>query len=259
MEKCFYCGNDCELNNTVKNYLKPTFTNLDIIKTPNSEYICNECVWAFATGNQTIILIDGEIRENQSPRFYSWIIEKDKKTAATKAHIKQLREIVLNPPLAPFKIILADTSQKHLLFRATWAQSQDDYPVQFEEEQIIVNIAELQKRLIIADRLSAAIGKIALSNCERMSYAITVNNYYDDLTDYENWLNIKNESLSRLVVWLAKNKEDAGNEYPAINTGSVQTGNSRSNRSVKKDGRIRDESYDRRDGQLRIDFAGSIQ
>jgi CRISPR type IV-associated protein Csf1 len=257
IENCFYCGNDCGQNNIIKNYLKPTFTNLDIIKTPNSEYICDECIWAFATGNQEITLLDGEIRQGQSPRLYSWIIT-DKKIAATKAHIRQLREIILNPPPPPFKIILSDSGQKHLLFRTIWAQSQDNFPIQFEEEQIIVNITELQKRLTIADRLSSAIGKVALNNCERMSYAITINNYHDDLTDYENWLNIKNEPLSRLAVWLAKNKEDAGNEYPAINTRSVQTANSRINRSAQKDGRIRDKGDDGRDGQLRIDFARSV-
>jgi CRISPR type IV-associated protein Csf1 len=256
-ENCFYCNNNCGQSNKVKNYLKPTFTNLDIIGTPNSEYICDECVWAFSTGNQEIILLDGEIRQGQSPRLYSWIIT-DKKIAATKTHIKQLREIILNPPLPPFKIILSDSGQKHLLFRAIWALSQDNFPIQFEEEQIIINILNLKERLTIADKLSAAIGKVALNNCEKMSYAITINNYYDDLTDYENWLNIKNEPLSRLAVWLAKNKEDARNEYPTINTGSVQAANSRPNRPIKKNGRIRDEGNDERDSQLRIDFAGSI-
>ena len=111
-----------------------------------------------------------------------------------------------------------------------------------------------EKRLIIADKLSAAIGKIAILNPNKISYAITINNYYDDLADYENWLNIYKEPLSRIAIWLAKNKEDARNEYPAINDGTIQTANSRTGRSAKTNGRIRDKSDDRRNSQICFDF-----
>lgn len=252
-KKCFYCGNQCNNDYLIKDYIKSTFTNYDIVKNPNSNYICDECIWAFSS-DQQIILIDGEIKEKQSPRNFSWIIIKDKKIAATKRNIKELREIILNPPKPPFKIVLSDSGQKHLLFRAIWAQSQDNYLIQFEEEQIIINIIGLQKRLILADKLSAAIGKIAIKNPDKISYAITINNYYDDLTDYENWLNIYNQPLSRLAAWLAKNKEDARNEYPAINNRTIPAANSRIDRFAETDGRIRDERTDRGDSQICLDF-----
>lgn len=255
--KCFYCGNDCNQDNLIKNYLKPTFTNYDIVKCPNSEYICKECIWAFATNTEDIYLIDGEIKKNSTPRLFSWIIT-DKKIAATKKHIKQLRDIILNPPDPPFKIIISDSGQKHLLFRAIWAQSQNNYPIQFEEEKIIVNISELKKRLIIADKLSAAIGKIAIKNPDKISYAIIINKYYDNLIDYENWLNIYNELLSHLAAWLAKNKQEAGYEYPAINAGNISATNSGSDRSTKKNGRIRDKRNDGGNSQICFDFTGSI-
>ena len=254
---CFYCGNKCTNNYSIKNYLKTTFTNYDIVKSPDSDYICDECVWAFSS-NQQIVLVDGEIKENQSPRNFSWIITKNKKIAATKRHIKELRDIILSPPEPPFKIIFSDSGQKHLLFRTIWAQSQDNYPIQFEEEQVVVNIAELQRRLIITDKLSAAIGKIAIKDCERMSYAIIVNNYYDDLTDYESWLTIYKEPLSRIAAWLSKNKQEAMDEYPAINNGTIPAANSRAGRSVKTDGRIRDEGTDGGDSRICFDFTGSV-
>lgn len=256
--KCYYCNNNCFHQNYIKDYLKPTFTNHDIAKCPDSKYICDECIWAFATNTEDIYLIDGEIKKNSTPRLFSWIIT-DKKIAATKKHIKELRDIILNPPNPPFKIVLSDSGQKHLLFRAIWAQSQDNYPVQFEEERIIVNVAELQRRLIIADKLSAAIGKVAIKNCSKMSYAITVNNYHGNLTDYENWLNIYNEPLSRLAAWLAKNKEEAGYEYPAANAGNIPAANSGPNRSAEENGRIRDKRDGGRDSQICFDFTGSIQ
>jgi CRISPR type IV-associated protein Csf1 len=257
--KCFYCGDECEYNNLIKDYIKPTFTNYEIVKCPDSKFICNECIWSFATNTETIILVDGEVREKSTPRNYSWVIEKDKKFAASKKHVKELREIILNPPEPPFKIIISDSGQKHLLFRAIWAQSINNYPIQFEEEQIIVNIFELENRLIIADKLSAAIGKVAILNPDKMSYAITINNYHGDLTSYDNWLNIYKEPLSRLAVWLAKNKQEAGYEYPAINNRTISAADSRIDRSAETDGRIRDEGTDGRDSQICFDFTGSIQ
>lgn len=225
--KCFCCGNKCDSTYKVKDYIKSTFTNYEIVKSPDSNFICSECVWSLETNTATIKMIDGEIRSNSTVRLYSWIILENKKIAATKKHINKLREIILNPPEPPFKIVLSESGQKHLLFRSSWALTRNNFPVQLEEETIIVNIEELKKRLIITDKLSAAIGKIAINNPEKISYAITINNYYGDLTDYEYWLNIYREPLSRLAAWLSKNKKEAGYEYPATNNRTIPAANSR--------------------------------
>ena len=115
---CFYCGSECGENFPVEKYVKKTFTNHDIVFNPESKFICSDC--EYFTGNgKDIIMIDGECR-NSPPRLYSWIITGREKIAASKAHIKELREICLSPPQTPFKIILSVNGKKNLTFRARW-------------------------------------------------------------------------------------------------------------------------------------------
>jgi hypothetical protein len=208
---CYYCGRKCSDINSKEKYVKKTFTNIDIVSCSNSNWVCDECVYFFNSDSK-INMIDGEVRIG-SPRLYSWIITKNKKLAASKKHIKKLREIILNPPSPPFRIVLSDSGKKNLVFRSKIANSIDNYPLQFEEELLYVNIRDLKNRLYLTDRLSAVMGKIAVSDCGDVKYAILVNNYYNDLTEYERWLCICKQPLSRLALWLAKNKEDAQNEY----------------------------------------------
>jgi CRISPR type IV-associated protein Csf1 len=252
MFNCFYCGSKCDDNNRVKDYVKKSFTNHDIVFNPESEYICDDCVY-FTGSKIDIIMIDGEIR-NSVGRSFSWIVTKNEKLAASKSHIKELRKIILNPPEPPFKIILSDSGKKNLAFRCRWQLEKDNYYLQFEEESILINIEDLKNRLYLADRLSAAIGKVAIKKCDAINYAVAIENYYHDLSDYESWLKIMNEPLSRLAVWLAKNKEDASNEYPAINGTGVQTEISGANRPTKKNERVRVGSDEGRSDQIHFDF-----
>jgi len=218
-KNCFYCGNKCNKLFNKKEYVKKTFTNYDIVKYPISNYICDDCVWAFGSDSK-IIMIDKEIRSG-NPRNYSWYITNNKKIAYTKKHIKELRELLLNIPEIPFKIVLSDSGQKHLLFRADFNFEKDNYIIQLEEEKILININKLKEYLYLADRLSAAIGKVAILDCEKISYIITIEKYYEDLTDYENWLKIYKKPMAKVAAWLSKNKEEASNEYKSINTRTI--------------------------------------
>ncbi|MGD8707067.1 MAG: hypothetical protein PVI88_00100 [Nitrosopumilaceae archaeon] len=214
--KCFYCGSNCDKKYSIKEYVKKTFTNYDIVACPDSQYVCDDCVWAFGS-NSEIQMIDGEIR-NGSPRNYSWFITKNKKIAFTKKHIEEIKYLLFHIKKKPFKLVIADSGQKHLLFRAPWNFDKNNFILQFEEQQIIVDLKELAKRIFICNRLSAAIGKVAILNPDKVQYAIAVQKYWNDLIEYEKWLKIHMQPLSQLAVWLAKNKQEAQNEYQSVNT-----------------------------------------
>lgn len=214
MNKCFYCGNECDDKCHIKDFVKKTFTNYDIVMYPKSNYICDECVWAFGSKSQ-IQMIDGEIREG-NPRNYSWFITETKKIAFTKKHIEEIKYLMFHINVIPFKLILSDSGQKHLIFRASWNYDKDNYIVQFEEQKIVINLKDFAYRLFLCNNLSAAIGKVALLNPDKVQYAITVQKYYNNLKNYEEWLKIYKKPISQLAVWLAKNKQEAQNE--SINT-----------------------------------------
>jgi len=256
---CYYCGALCDDKHLANDYVKDTFTNRDIIKYPGSSFVCAGCVESMGRGSDEMKMIDGTIKKRENdrgmqPRMYSWIITENGKHAATKAHIKLLREIILNPPQPPFVILLADSGQKQLLFHAPVSMSQDIFPVMLEEEIIMVVPTELHERINIANKLCAAIGKPALTECNYIQYAIACEKYYGNIEPLESWIAVMQDPLSRLAAWLSKNKEDAQNEYPANERGIVQTKVSGARGPVEKNGRDRTICPEGRDCQIHFDF-----
>jgi CRISPR type IV-associated protein Csf1 len=207
---CYFCGCVCTNKYSTKDFVRSTFTNVDIVADSLSKYVCEECAYFFGSKSK-IEMIDKEVRTG-SPRLYSWVITKDKRIAFSKKHVKEIREKILIPPEPPFKIIISESGKKNIAFRSIWAQTKDDYPIQFEEKRIYVNISKLISRLKLADYLTAAIGKPALLVKPHFNYFIAVNDYYNTISEYEKWLTIQNELLSQLAAWLAKNKEESRNE-----------------------------------------------
>ncbi|EMO53921.1 hypothetical protein [Leptospira noguchii] len=212
--KCYYCGSSCNQNFSVKEYVKKTFTNRDIVAQPASMYVCGGCVASFAE-KITVQLMDDEIRDTQRVRQYSWIITENSKIAATKKHIKELREVILNPPNPPFLIVLADSGQKHLIFRSKIAYSKDIFPVTLEDQVILVRSNVLRERIEMLKPIIAATGKPAISDFVSVNLAISVIEYHGKIGEkyLEEFLSVKDDALTKLALWLAPNKEDCSNEY----------------------------------------------
>lgn len=210
--KCFFCGDFCGDKYTTKTYVKKTFMNRDICAFPFSKFVCVSCVSCFSE-NTLIRLCDGEIREKQRIRTYSWVIEEKNKTAYTKKHIKELREKILNPPEPPFVIILADSGQKHLIFRAKVNLEKDNFYVSLEEDIIKVNIEKLKYYLNACIPLIAACGKILIKQFEYnlCSISILIEKMFRGETEniINNFLKCSDKQLLKLAVWLSFNKEES--------------------------------------------------
>ncbi|WP_078124029.1 hypothetical protein [Leptospira alexanderi] len=211
---CYYCGASCNDAYTKKDYVKDTFSNRDIIFHPGSDFVCHGCIASFSESTD-IELIDGEERSSQRIRQYSWILTTKNKICVTKKHLKEIRNMVLNPPDPPFAIILAESGQKHLIFRSKVAYSKNYFPVSLEDEIIFVNPTELKNRLDLIKKLIVVTGKPALADkYSDTSFYINIFKEYGEqanilLTDF---FKIRDESLTRLALWIAPNKEDCKNE-----------------------------------------------
>lgn len=206
-EHCFYCGTECAANPdlAVKIKVAKTFTNHDEVKCPSSQYICEGCAESLSSSID-LELLDGEKREKQWIRLYSWIITWDKRIAATKTHIPLLRDLVCNPPEPPFAIVLSDAGKKQLIFRAPVALDSTEYPVMLEESTIIVNRASFPKVLEIADYTASMVGKTGLLEPPSFGYYAAVAKYVNGIDVYEKWLEIQNTPIARLAAWLAYGK-----------------------------------------------------
>jgi hypothetical protein len=73
-------------------------------------------------------------------RFYSHVVTPRLHACPTRA---QWRTWLLDPPEPPFVFVVAESGQKHLLFRATISHSRERYAVQFEERSLMVRRADL--------------------------------------------------------------------------------------------------------------------
>lgn len=211
VHRCYYCGATCSDVHTTKFHVQDTFTNRDVVHFPGSAYICPGCVEASGAGPDEMEMLDGtiKVRENQrgmQPRMYSWIITPAQRWAATKAHIALLRAFIMDPREPPFVVVLADSGQKQLLFRAPVAHDRDRFPVMLEDQVIEVDREELGRALVAADTLAEAIGKPALLAPNSVSQWIACEAHHGTTSPMEAWGEWKNTPTGKLAAWLAKAK-----------------------------------------------------
>jgi len=170
---------------------------------------------SLSNGFDDITFIDGTIRYFTkpsialAPRMYSWILTANKKIAFTKAHVSQIRDILTDMvmlPEPPFAIIISDSGQKQLVFRAPVAYEKENFSILLEDEVVNINVDNLKKRVELANQISTKIGKPALKCDPEMSHFIAAKKVGVH-RQLEYWQHKKHEPLSRLAAWLAKSKE----------------------------------------------------
>lgn len=169
-EKCCICG--CGTNGIYKDsdYFPDTFRDYREMQCLQSPYICSMCALSLKdVPSGVVTYIDGTKKTPKTDkrglgwRFFSWyLVEGREPIGATKAHCKELREVMANPPLNKyFAIVIADSGQKQLLYRfdAQYITARGmPYQVQFETERVLID-GEFWKLLNIADKIAAITGK----------------------------------------------------------------------------------------------------
>ena len=259
--RCYFCGTNCDKSLLAENYVKDTFTNRDVVKYPGSKYICAGCAESLGWGEDRMLMLDGTTKERtndkgMAPRLYSWLITKDQKWAFTKAHKSIIRGIILDKqPDPPFSIILADSGQKHLIFRAPVAMCKIEFLVMLEEEIINVNPKLLKERLDLALPIVAATGKPALLEEFTVNTFIAYEKYHGNVAGLEAWQEVQHESLSRLAAWLSNSKEDAQNECPTTKPGGIPEETGGINGSSQEASRHGAGCDQGRSGQTMFDFS----
>jgi hypothetical protein len=222
--RCYFCGADCDGTCPSSDYVKDTFTNRDIVKYPQSRFVCRGCVESLGWGEDEMLLLDGSVKKRENargmaPRMYSWVLTSGSRIAFTKAHIIRARDIILSPPWPPFSIVIADSGQKQLIFRAPVAMSRDIFPVMLEDEIIEVIPELLRERISLTTPIVAATGKPALLDELTIGTFIAYEKYHGNVDALETWQKIQKEPLSRLAAWLSNNREEAQNECPTVQRG----------------------------------------
>lgn len=212
MHRCFFCGGLCGEEMPTASFVKKSFTGLDTVTL--SPWVCLGCV-ASQDERANITLADGEVRESQKVRGYSWVIDGAGPIAATKAHREWLIGKCLSPPEPPFVICISDSGQKHLLYRAVVCHSREVVTVTLEGQVITYRPHKLQDRLDLCKRICAATGKPAMVETLTSQSQMRVVEHYDSDEWLTEWLAVAESPLTKLATWLTPKREDCENEHPA--------------------------------------------
>ncbi|MDF1578613.1 MAG: hypothetical protein P1P81_09260 [Desulfobulbales bacterium] len=141
-DRCWLCGGATDgVGWPLRTAIKTTFTNHNQAAAPSSDAVCQPCAY-FATKESWelyLATLPGTTLKTghaMSWRCYSHLFTADHHECPSH---RRLRDILLNPPQPPFMLIFSFTGQKHLIFRGKVAQNRRLFPVQAEEETIMVD------------------------------------------------------------------------------------------------------------------------
>lgn len=146
--RCWLCGGEVEPPGWRREDAFPaTFTNVNLAAVPTSRTVCQGCAavsrgesWAlYASRRPDLGLVT---KHPISWRSYGHLVTETDHECPKPA---RWREILVDPPGPPFVIVIPESKQKHLLFRARIACDRDRYPVQLEEDAVLVDRANLTR------------------------------------------------------------------------------------------------------------------
>lgn len=160
--------------------------------------ICRGCDWMLDEKRK----IDGKGKP-QKTRNYSWLVESNCQTPFTKANKREISKVLLDPPSPPWAFSLAESGQKHLLFRTPVnIQSKPPFAVQLETETIVYSPSQLRDRMDLARQVVAQVGHKG-SDEITASFAIAAG---AELT--EQWERVIGEPLTQLALFVTPSQKD---------------------------------------------------
>ena len=210
---CYFCGQETDRADLVEDSLAAGFNATRIVAAPDSDYICASCKW-FLQEKATINLANQEVREAQKVRSYSWVVTDRSRVAYTKAHLRELQAICLEPPEAPFQILLSDTGKKHLFFRSGKNLSRAVITVQLEEAAITYQPTSLRAVLELCRSIERVAGKTALTKEPGLFLAAKLLDAPDGENLFEAWRALYPQPVAKLAAWLTYSDKES--EYATL-------------------------------------------
>lgn len=224
--RCFFCGASCDggrplygrtrevaragkVRHVPDPRIKSTFTDWPSVACPASDFCCAGCDLAM---REKATDVPGREGRPQKMRNYSWVLAAGRPPRAlTKADRAELRAACLDPPDPPYAIALAETGQRHVLFRTPVNGSRDPVSVRLDAARIDYRVAALRDRLRLAHRLAQLFGVSRLASPAIPVGAIirAAAEAGDEAADLAAaWERVRGEPLSALAIFLTSKPED---------------------------------------------------
>lgn len=156
-ERCCLCGAATGGAGWHRSALPPTYTNWNLCAVPASQTICQPCMALAGSDTWRDYVAAHPEAGLKAGLPLSWRTYSHAFTVTGHEcpNRKRWRELLLHPPEPPFLFVITESGQKHLIFRAQVAYSRDVYPVQVEEDLLLVNREAFAACLVAFERLYA--------------------------------------------------------------------------------------------------------
>lgn len=204
-DSCFYCGAPAGESHPLE--LRSSFADWWHVANPKSQVICNGCDIAL----REKVPMEGRDKL-QKTRSYSWLVTTTDATPYTKADKAVLLRHCLAPPDPPWALAIADSGQKHLLYRTRANCDRSPWVVQFETAEVVYTVPQLVSRVGLATVVTNALSKRALDQPLDANYAVRLAAFYEDSPELcrqaMEWFALRDEPLSRLAAFLCPPRGD---------------------------------------------------
>lgn len=163
---------------------------------------------AWRSDKVSIVMLDGERREHQKARNYSWIVTSKQQQAATKAHLPQLRDVCMSPPF-PCAICLRDGLGKTHELHRTPIVSGWPMRVNFDGLVAVYDRDQLVKRLELCRRIVRVLGKGGdVAKLIFTSHDAHVWGWQLGDNLLREWMAVRWQPLTRLAWFLCEGKKE---------------------------------------------------
>lgn len=211
--------------------LKDSFTNHTSCRAPTSNHICDECEevmlgkqkqlfywnpnknkWSKLFGRSLTRVYQSDELIAPKIDFNGHTEDKDSLPIVSDLVTREyLRHILLNPLEPPFRIVIAESGQKHILPWSKTAYSKEMFPVQFEMDTLYLKHGEFCELLQVFESLMEVFSKTEIytgsyRNDRLMSF---LSSDFDLFWTLENQvLPHRGSRLLDLINYVAKGKQD---------------------------------------------------
>jgi len=235
-ERCWLCGSlvTSEGAQLTSKFIKPTFTDIDYAQAPESNFVCAACVWCISNKNVELQRHIGK-EKPQRLRNYSVLVKDGTWHAMSKARKTQIAQMLIEPPF-PQLAIIAESGQKHLIFKArTNPDGCNSGYVQFEENRFFVHQDKLRADLLLVELMHTVFSKKEIRTGNYNHFRIREFGAHAWSQCEEIIRELRGSARFALSLFLAQRRDDAKERFKAgcghavacglgRDTGGVQNG-----------------------------------
>lgn len=193
---CRTCGNVSQ-GVSFSSWVKDTFTNFDQLR--QGEIVCEACQFCFSESHP-IVQAKTNRPTPQKMRTYSHFVVGGEWHALTKGDKRKMRELLASHPTVA---VIAESGQKHLIFRARagWWQ--------FEEIPMLPDWERVESLLVIIEELMTEFSKAEIESDRYLQPRIVKFGFARWRELSQQLAPVRLSSFFQLAVFLAQKDESA--------------------------------------------------